>query len=102
MSDAAPAQPSNAAIGRRKQNEMNEHLLEEIQTVRNEWCRPSVVFRPKLRRDGNMYCALLGDNLQEGVCAFGASPDEAMRAFDAEWGKRIEGVNPKRELNKHE
>lgn len=74
---------------------LGPQLGEAIQTVQYEWCRPSVLFRPKISLDGNMYCALLGDNLQEGVCAFGSSPDEAMRAFDAEWRKRIEGVNPK-------
>lgn len=68
---------------------------EAIQITQYEWCRPSVLFRPTIRRDGNMYCAILGSNPQEGICGFGASPDEAMRAFDVEWGKRIEGVEPK-------
>jgi len=37
----------------------------------------------KVYEDGNEWCALAGDNLQEGVCGFGAEPVEAMRAFIA-------------------
>ncbi len=47
-----------------------------------EQSRPSVLYRPALSADGNMWCALLGDNLQEGVAGFGETPDAAMRAFD--------------------
>lgn len=47
--------------------------------------RPSVVFKPTLTRDGNMWCALFGDNLQEGVAGFGDTPARAMWAFDTAW-----------------
>lgn len=47
--------------------------------------RPSVVFRPALRRDGDQWCALYGENVQEGLAGFGATPAEAMKAFDALW-----------------
>jgi hypothetical protein len=47
--------------------------------------RPSVLFRPRLFIDGNYWCALFGENLQDGVGAFGESPDAAMRAFDDMW-----------------
>ena len=43
---------------------------------------PSVVHRPRLFPDGNMWCALLGDNLQEGLAGFGETPAKAMWAFD--------------------
>ena len=59
------------------------HLQEAIYTVSNEMTRPSVVYRPTLSADGDMWCALLGDNLQEGVAGFGKTPAEAMTAFDA-------------------
>lgn len=29
--------------------------------------------------DGNMYCALIGENIQEGICGFGSTPAEALR-----------------------
>lgn len=52
-----------------------------------EQSRPSVLFRPTLSADGSMWCALLGDNLQEGVAGFGETPDKAMRAFDEAFTK---------------
>jgi hypothetical protein len=50
-----------------------------------EQMRPSVVFKPRLFRDGNMWCALFGENLQEGVAGFGPRPCDAMWAFDRAW-----------------
>lgn len=47
--------------------------------------RPSVVFKPELARDGNMWYALFGENLQEGVAGFGETPFLAMAAFDSAW-----------------
>jgi hypothetical protein len=40
------------------------------------------VLRPKLFPDGNQWCALYGENLQEGVAGFGDTPAEAMLDFD--------------------
>lgn len=54
-----------------------------------EYTRPSVVFKPKLSRDGNQWCALYGENIQEGVAGFGASPQAAMYAFDDAWRKEL-------------
>jgi len=51
--------------------------------------RPSVLWKPKLTKDGNRWCALLGDNIEDGVVGFGASPDEAMLAFDEAWCKKL-------------
>ncbi|MDE2107077.1 MAG: hypothetical protein KGL39_58260 [Patescibacteria group bacterium] len=47
--------------------------------------RPSVVFKPELSKDGDMWCALFGDNLQEGVAGFSPRPADAMWAFDQAW-----------------
>ena len=40
---------------------------EEVRATVSEYARPSVVWKPKLCVDGNQWCALLGDSLQEGV-----------------------------------
>lgn len=56
-----------------------------VANVASEYTRPSVVFRPLLRIDGNQWCALYGDNLQDGIAGFGDSPDAAMRDFDRLW-----------------
>lgn len=62
---------------------------EAVSVVRSEMTRPSVLFRPKLSRDGNMWCALYGDNLHEGVAGFGSSPDAACCAFDNAWSMNV-------------
>ena len=51
--------------------------------------RPCVLWKPRLFIDGNQWCALFGENIQEGVVGFGDSPDEAMWAFDAAWRKKL-------------
>jgi hypothetical protein len=53
-----------------------------VETAAYEHKRPSAVFRPTLSADGDMWCALLGDNLQIGVAGFGKTPAEAMTNFD--------------------
>jgi len=35
--------------------------------------------------DGDSFCVLLGENIQEGIAGFGSSLTEAIIAFDAEW-----------------
>lgn len=61
---------------------MKEIVLQEVLCALHEYQRPSAVFRPALSKDGGMWCALLGDNLQEGVAGFGETPAKAMLAFD--------------------
>jgi hypothetical protein len=53
-----------------------------------EHSRPSVLFRPSLTKDGNMWCALYGEDIQIGVAGFGDTPDAAMREFDKAWGAK--------------
>lgn len=55
----------------------------------SEYERPSVQFRPKVFIDGNQWCALYGDNLQDGVAGFGDSPAKAMWDFDRAWQKDL-------------
>lgn len=62
---------------------------EAVTQAAYEQMRPAVVFKPRVFRDGNQWCALLGDNLQEGVCGFGDSPADATYAFDKEWNTPI-------------
>jgi hypothetical protein len=46
---------------------------------------PSVLYRPALFPDGNMWCALYGDDLATGVAGFGPTPAAAMAEFDKAW-----------------
>jgi len=52
--------------------------------------KPHVLMRPKILKDGNKWSVLYGNNLQEGVCGFGDSPEEACCDFDRNWLKKIE------------
>lgn len=61
-----------------------------VQCAAAEFDRPSVQFRPRLSIDGNQWCALYGDNLQDGVAGFGNSPANAMWDFDRNWGKCLQ------------
>ena len=47
--------------------------------------RPFMLLRPKMFPDGDQWCALYGDSIQDGVCAFGNTPAEAAEKFDDEW-----------------
>jgi len=51
--------------------------------------RPHVLMRPALTIDGNKWCALYGDNLQDGVAGFGDSPADAVADFDANWTLKL-------------
>ena len=50
---------------------------EEIESV----VRLTAAAGAKLSKDGNRWCYLLGDNLQEGVAGFGESPLKAAKDF---------------------
>ncbi len=60
-----------------------------FQIIEYESIRPCVMMRPKISVDGNQWCALYGDNLQDGVAGFGDSPAKAMQDFDNNWQKDI-------------
>ena len=44
--------------------------------------RPFILMRPSLSIDGNQWCALYGENLQEGLAGFGDTPEKASLDFD--------------------
>lgn len=46
---------------------------------------PSAIYKPKVFPDGDKWCALYGDNLQEGVCGFGDTPAAAIIDFNNCW-----------------
>ena len=65
-------------------------VAQEYEFAAYEQQRPSAVFKPKIYKDGNQWCALLGDDLQGGVCGFGDSPDLAARDFDKHWITKVD------------
>lgn len=48
-------------------------------------CFASAIYRPKVFPDGNAWCALYGENVQEGVCGFGDTPADAVHDFNLRW-----------------
>jgi hypothetical protein len=61
------------------------HIVQMADGILYEQTRPSTLYKPTVSRDGNQWCALLGENLQVGVAGFGDSPAQAMYAFDLAW-----------------
>jgi len=54
-----------------------------------ELLRPSYLYKPRLFIDSGEWCALLGENLQDGIAGFGKSPDEAYKDFDKSWYRKV-------------
>ena len=48
------------------------------------------MLNPKVSIDGNQWCVLYGENLQDGVAGFGDSPLLAMFDFNKAWHKKLE------------
>jgi len=67
-----------------------EIIKQEFMIAAGEMQRPSVLYKPTLLLDGNQWCALYGNNLQDGVAGFGNSPAKAMEDFNKEWNKVLE------------
>jgi len=57
---------------------------------------PSVMYRPSIFIDGNQWCALYGENLQDGVAGFGDSPSKAMTNFNKNWARALGEDNVER------
>jgi hypothetical protein len=64
---------------------LKEDVRGQVFAIADWMTRPSVLYRPALSLDGNMWCALYGDNLQDGCAGFGETPEKAMEAFDKAW-----------------
>lgn len=60
-------------------------IVQEFNVAAYEMQRPFVLLKPKMYPDGNMWCALYGENIQEGVAGFGETPAKAAIDFDIHW-----------------
>jgi hypothetical protein len=59
-------------------------LAEEYQAA-IEKRRPFIQLRPNIFIDGEKWCVLYGQNLQDGVAGFGDTPEQAAINFDIAW-----------------
>jgi len=57
-----------------------------------ELSAPSAIYNPKLFIDGDQWCALYGDNIQDGVAGFGKSPQKAIEAFNKAWSAELDKI----------
>ena len=101
--DAVRSRLSNGDIGRAVETVMREvnlaHYVDcaatligyEAAKAAAAYAAPSAVYRPALTIDGSHWCALYGENLQDGVAGFGDTPAAAMEAFDKAWTTRKAG-----------
>jgi len=76
------------------------HVLHLAEAVEYERARPFMLLKPRMFPDGNQWCALYGENLQEGVCAFGDTPAKAATQFDIEWLNAKAGVTHREEIGR--
>ena len=56
-----------------------------IQQVVCDYALPSAIYRPKVFKDGDSWCAMYGENLQDSVSGFGDTPAEAIADFNNCW-----------------
>lgn len=47
------------------------------------------MLKPSVSIDGNKWCVLYGDNLQDGVAGFGDTPYDAMLEFNKAWHRGV-------------
>lgn len=54
---------------------------------------PHTRMRPRIYPDGNQWCVLYGESLQEGIAGFGETVAEACADFDKNWShQRLAGA----------
>ena len=71
------------AICNRVCNQLDlEHQSKMAVLVEQEELNLFTMLKPSLTLDGDMWCVLVGENLQEGICGFGKSPLLAIYEFN--------------------
>ncbi|MGA2159878.1 MAG: hypothetical protein ABSG90_11755 [Dehalococcoidia bacterium] len=64
-------------------------IQNELYAYACELRRPCHLLKPRIFIDGDMWCALYGENLQDGVAGFGKSPELAYWDFDKKWCEKL-------------
>ena len=70
-------------------NEEQHHMAIYYQNICYQSERPSTIYKPKIYKDGSLWCALYGSNIQDGVAGFGKSPALACEDFDRMWEEQM-------------
>lgn len=64
---------------------VQEQASRVLSNIEIAWNAPHVLLRPRIFPDGDRWCCLLGENLQEGIAGFGDTPAAAAMQFDDAW-----------------
>lgn len=59
-----------------------QQVVNEISGLVWTFQQPHVRMRPKCFKDGDKWCALLGDDIMTGIVAFGDTPEKALMNWD--------------------
>ena len=73
------------------------HMMQErFHGYLSDLSRPSIVMKPKIYQDGDSFCCLFGENIQQGIVGWGETPEKAMGEFDRIWwwGDKKEELTP--------
>lgn len=68
-------------------------LIEQAQlnaAIQAEEFNLVALLKPKIFIDGNQWCVLWGENLQDGVAGFGCCPYLAVLDFGKQWHRELE------------
>lgn len=76
----------------RQHNEIMRHQSDIAYYVQKEEYNLFTMLKPKLFIDGNQWCCLYGDNIQEGIAGFGESPWSAIINFNLQWNMPIKEI----------
>lgn len=57
------------------------YFKQMTEEIKQELTKPSVLHKPKIYPDGNMWCCILGD-MPQCIVGFGKTPYEAVCEFD--------------------
>jgi hypothetical protein len=80
-----PEELLRAESSQRQHYQDLEHQAKMNILVEQEEYNLFTLLRPTLKKDGNQWCCLYGDNLQEGIVGFGDTPYLAI----IEWTKAM-------------
>ena len=73
----------------RQHHEVLEHQDRAFLTVEKIEYNLFQILKPKLYKDGDKWCVLYGDDIQEGICGFGETPYEAIIDWNKQWNSKI-------------
>lgn len=76
-----------AESSQRQHHEVLRHQEEMYIIGQREDFNLFSILKPKIFKDGNQWCVLYGDNIQEGIAGFGETPHEAILNWNKEWYK---------------